>query len=84
MKSPLDPAAAEQIARRKQGASTLYRIADPAVLELCDRSRAGAGYGPRELPGETLAAFFTTVTCFRQEWAREGVQQLQRGELIER
>lgn len=25
------------IARRKQGTSSLYRIADPAVLELCDR-----------------------------------------------
>ena len=25
------------LARRKQGTSSLYRIADPAVLELCDR-----------------------------------------------
>jgi len=25
------------VARRKQGTSSLYRIADPAVLELCDR-----------------------------------------------
>lgn len=25
------------ISRRKQGTSSLYRIADPAVLELCDR-----------------------------------------------
>ena len=27
--------------RRKEGTSTLYRIADPAVLELCDRVCAG-------------------------------------------
>ena len=26
------------VARRKQGTSSLYRIADPAVLELCDGS----------------------------------------------
>ncbi|MGE5282469.1 MAG: ArsR/SmtB family transcription factor [Chloroflexota bacterium] len=25
------------VARRKQGTSSLYRIADPAVLDLCDR-----------------------------------------------
>jgi DNA-binding transcriptional ArsR family regulator len=25
------------VSRRKQGTSSLYRIADPAVLELCDR-----------------------------------------------
>jgi len=25
------------VARRKRGTSSLYRIADPAVLELCDR-----------------------------------------------
>lgn len=25
------------LARRKEGTSSLYRIADPAVLELCDR-----------------------------------------------
>ena len=25
------------LSRRKQGTSSLYRIADPAVLELCDR-----------------------------------------------
>ncbi len=25
------------VARRKQGTSSIYRIADPAVLELCDR-----------------------------------------------
>lgn len=29
------------VARRKQGTSSLYRIADPAVFELCDRVCAG-------------------------------------------
>lgn len=29
------------LARRKRGTSTLYRISDPAVLELCDRVCAG-------------------------------------------
>lgn len=29
------------LSRRKQGTSTLYRIADPVVLELCDRVCAG-------------------------------------------
>jgi DNA-binding transcriptional ArsR family regulator len=29
------------VSRRKQGTSTLYRIADPGVLELCDRVCAG-------------------------------------------
>jgi DNA-binding transcriptional ArsR family regulator len=29
------------LARRKQGTSTLYRISDPMVLELCDRVCAG-------------------------------------------
>lgn len=29
------------IARRKEGTSSLYRISDPAVLELCDRVCAG-------------------------------------------
>jgi DNA-binding transcriptional ArsR family regulator len=29
------------VSRRKQGTSSLYRISDPAVLELCDRVCAG-------------------------------------------
>jgi len=29
------------LSRRKQGTSSLYRISDPAVLELCDRVCAG-------------------------------------------
>jgi DNA-binding transcriptional ArsR family regulator len=29
------------VSRRKQGTSTLYRISDPGVLELCDRVCAG-------------------------------------------
>jgi ArsR family transcriptional regulator len=29
------------VSRRKRGTSTLYRIADPGVLELCDRVCAG-------------------------------------------
>lgn len=29
------------VARRKQGTSSIYRISDPAVLELCDRVCAG-------------------------------------------
>ncbi len=29
------------VARRKQGTSSLYRIADPQVLELCERVCAG-------------------------------------------
>jgi len=29
------------VARRKRGTRSLYRIADPAVLELCDRVCAG-------------------------------------------
>ena len=29
------------VSRRKRGTSSLYRIADPAVLELCDRVCAG-------------------------------------------
>lgn len=29
------------LSRRKRGTSTLYRISDPAVLELCDRVCAG-------------------------------------------
>ena len=31
------------VARRKQGTSSLYRIADPTVLELCDRLCAADG-----------------------------------------
>jgi DNA-binding transcriptional ArsR family regulator len=29
------------VARRKQGTSSIYRISDPAVMELCDRVCAG-------------------------------------------
>ncbi len=29
------------VARRKEGTSSIYRISDPAVLELCDRVCAG-------------------------------------------
>lgn len=29
------------VSRRKQGTSSIYRISDPAVLELCDRVCAG-------------------------------------------
>ncbi|HEU4907072.1 MAG TPA: metalloregulator ArsR/SmtB family transcription factor [Solirubrobacterales bacterium] len=29
------------VSRRKQGTSSLYRISDPSVLELCDRVCAG-------------------------------------------
>jgi DNA-binding transcriptional ArsR family regulator len=29
------------VSRRKQGTSTMYRISDPGVLELCDRVCAG-------------------------------------------
>ena len=42
------------LARRKQGTSTLYRISDPAVLELCDRVCAGIGSQLAEL--ESLLA----------------------------
>lgn len=37
-----------------------------------------------ELSGETLAAFLHDRDLLGQKWAREGIEQLRRGELVER
>lgn len=37
-----------------------------------------------ELPGEALAAYLHDRDLLGQEWAQKGIEQLRRGELIER